>query len=391
MIDIRIGDCLAHLSTMMDSSVHCVVTSPPYYGLRDYGVAGQIGLELTPEEYVARLVEVFREVRRVLRKDGTLWLNLGDSYYSPRWNGGVGANSTINSQTHQAAFRDAQRARRSRKQSKASSHGQAANRVRGLDALKPKDLIGIPWQVALALRADGWYLRQDIIWAKPNPMPESVRDRCTKSHEYLFLLSKSERYYFDVEVIAEPLAPSSIERLSRPNLDQQRGSDRVPGKSNGPMKAVAKKIPAGWHQGTRGDADPRYKKTAPVGPRFGGDKYGDDERTESRTKSGRSWVGATYRNKRDVWLIPTQPFRQAHFATFPPALVAPCILAGCPRGGTVLDPFAGAGTVGLVAQRLQRSAVLIELNPDYARMAHKRIYDDGPLLAAFAPREVDHA
>lgn len=364
MIDLRIGDCREHLRTMADESVHCVVTSPPYFGLRDYGVAGQLGLEPTPEEYVARLVEVFREARRVLRDDGTLWLNLGDSYAAQR--GGTHQPAETLAGGNGGYTDDGDRVNRGR------LDGYNPSRNASAIGLKHKDLIGIPWRVAFALRADGWYLRQDIIWAKPNPMPESVRDRCTKSHEYLFLLSKSERYHFDAEAIAEPLAPSSIERLSQPHLSEQHGSDRVPGKTNGPMKAVV-------------------KKTAPVGPRFGGNKYGDDERAESRTKSGRSWMGATYRNKRDVWLIPTQPFKQAHFATFPAMLVEPCILAGCPGGGTVLDPFAGAGTVGLVAQRLQRSAVLIELNPDYARMAHKRIYDDGTLLAAFAPREVDHA
>jgi DNA modification methylase len=225
-----------------------------------------------------------------------------------------------------------------------------------LDGIKPKDMIGIPWMLAFALRADGWYLRQDIIWSKPNPMPESVRDRCTKAHEYLFLLSKSERYYFDADAIAEPLAESSIARLGQ-DVDSQAGSDRVPGKTNGPMKAV--------------------------GPRFGGSKYGDNDREESRTKSGNEWTGASggKRNKRSVWNIATQPFKEAHFATFPPALVEPCILAGCPQGGIVLDPFGGAGTTGLVAARLQRDATLIELNPEYAAIARKRIHGDAPLLA----------
>jgi DNA modification methylase len=264
------------------------------------------------------------------------------------------------------------------------------------DGIKAKDLIGIPWMLAFALRADGWYLRQDIIWSKPNPMPESVGDRCTKAHEYLFLLSKSSRYYFDAEAIAEPIADSSVARLAQSNLENQTGSERMPGKTNGTMKAV--------------------------GPRFDGTKYGDDEREESRTKSGKVWDGQRkgnrktfrgggvytqgrsfdndaqpcndsignepnargLRNKRSVWTVATQPFKEAHFATFPPALIEPCILAGCPQAGTVLDPFGGAGTTGLVADRRQRSAILIELNPEYAEIARKRISGDSPLFAEVA-------
>lgn len=212
------GDCRDVLPTLPDESVDCCVTSPPYFGLRDYGHAGQIGLEPTPDEFVAGSVAVFREVRRVLRKDGTLWLNLGDSYANDgKWGGSSGGK-------HVTAL-----------------HGDTSiGRGKRTTGLKPKDLIGIPWLVAFALRADGWYLRQDIIWAKPNPMPESVTDRCTKSHEYLFLLSKSPRYYFDADTIAEPLAQASIERLSQPTLDQQAGSARVPGKTNGNMKAVSR-------------------------------------------------------------------------------------------------------------------------------------------------------
>lgn len=366
------GDCRDVLRTLPDESVHCVVTSPPYFGLRDYGVTGQMGLEGTPDKFVAGMVAVFRECRRVLRDDGTLWLNIGDSY------AGTGGQSPQMG----ALFKG--RARQ-RENICTSARIQA-------DGCKAKDLIGIPWMLAFALRADGWYLRQDIIWSKPNPMPESVRDRCTKAHEYLFLLSKSPRYYFDAEAIAEPIAPSSIARLAQ-DVDTQQGSDRVPGKTNGAMKSV--------------------------GPRFGGSKYGDDESEQSRTKSGNVWTGQRkgnrksfrgggvntqgrsfdndakpcndsvgnvpnereLRNKRSVWSIATQPFKEAHFATFPPALVEPCILAGCPEGGTVLDPFGGAGTTGLVANRLQRDAVLIELNPEYAAIAQRRIAGEAPLLA----------
>ena len=323
-----LGDCIESMRNMSDESVHCCVTSPPYFGLRDYGHDGQIGLEQTPDEYVARLVEVFREVRRVLRDEGTLWLNLGDSY---------AANRTYQVKSTKGGP----------KHSDSQSVGGKGSVVP--DGLKPKDLIGIPWRIAFALQADGWYLRQDIIWAKPNPMPESVRDRCTKAHEYIFLLSKSPRYYFDAEAIAEPLADSSIARLTQPTLNAQAGSNRVPGKTNGNMKAV--------------------------GPRFGGNKYGDDDSEQSRTKSGNEWTGASNgkRNRRTVWTVTTKPFKGAHFATFPPDLIEPCVLAGSPVGGVVLDPFGGAGTTGLVATQNGRDAVLCEINPDYLNMARLRI------------------
>jgi hypothetical protein len=217
---IHVGNCLGILPTLAVESVQTCITSPPYFGLRDYGCAGQIGLEPTPDEFVAALVAVFRQVHRVLREDGTLWLNLGDSY------AGAGGQSVQSGPLFKG---------RARQRENVCISGRIKS-----DGLKPKDLVGIPWMVAFALRADGWYLRQDIIWAKPNPMPESVRDRCTKSHEYLFLLTKSPRYYFDAEAIAEPLASSSLARLSQPTLDQQQGSDRVPGKTNGAMKAVRK-------------------------------------------------------------------------------------------------------------------------------------------------------
>jgi DNA modification methylase len=291
-ITTRLGDCREVLRALPDQSVHCCVTSPPYFGLRDYGVAGQIGLESTPDAFVAELVAVFREVRRVLRDDGTVWLNLGDSYSS-------GGRTT-----------------------------QIVDTVRGpskrvIAGLGSKQLIGIPWRVAFALQADGWYLRQDIIWSKPNPMPESVTDRCTKAHEYIFLLSKNARYYYDAKSISK-MALSGINFYGSPS----------------------------YADGDRNDAGRR-----------------DLTLTETR-------------NKRSVWEVSSQPFSEAHFATFPPALIEPCILAGCPQGGTVLDPFAGAGTTGLVADRLQRNAILIELNPEYAAMAQRRIHDDAPLLVA---------
>jgi len=344
-IRLIIGDCRQRLAELPDESVHCVVTSPPYFGLRDYGVAGQIGLEPTPAEFVAVMVEVFREVRRVLRKDGTLWLNLGDSYNSHDPGG----------------YREGEFLNPGGRQSEASrgARNKAGNHVEGL---KRKDLLGIPWRVAFALQADGWYLRQDIIWSKPNPMPESVTDRCTKAHEYLFLLSKSARYHYDAEAISEPLTQSSIDRLSQPTLEQQEGSWRVPGKTNGAMKAKRRK-PQGWN------TSPNYHNADP--------RYAPREEAEDYVAP----VESDRRNKRSVWTVATQPFKEAHFATFPPDLIEPCIKAGCPKGGTVLDPFGGAGTTGLVADRLQRDAILIELNPDYCTLATNRITDDAPLFA----------
>lgn len=312
------GDALEQLRHLPPESVHTCVTSPPYYNLRDYGAAGQIGNEASVEEYLQSLVSVFREVRRVLRADGTLWVNMGDSYATR--SGSHPPTNTRNSCGH-----------------------TAKHTPRGY---KYKDLIGVPWQLAFALRADGWYLRQDIIWNKSNCMPESVRDRCTKSHEYIFLLSKSERYYFDAAAISEPIAESSAKRY-RQNIEAQKGSDRQPGKTNGPMKAAL--------------------------PRFGGEKYGNNTAPETRTKSGKVYVQTMRRNKRDVWTVSTSGFRGAHFAVFPEKLIEPCILAGSPLGGTVLDPFAGSGTTGVVAKRLGRDFIGCEINPDYAQMATDRI------------------
>lgn len=298
------GDALEVLRTLPDGIVHTCVTSPPYWGLRDYGVEGQIGLEPTPEEYVERLVEVFREVRRVLRDDGTLWLNLGDCYAGAGdRRGGIG-----------------------------NEHGQR-NEHKPPDkeiGLKPKDLIGIPWRVAFALQADGWYLRSDIIWHKPNAMPESVKDRPTKAHEYIFLLAKSERYYYDADAIREPYAENSLSRYK-----YQYRSD-VP-------SSKATKNPA-------------------IGARAG--------KINPNPKG---------RNKRTVWSVSTKPFKGAHFATFPPDLIEPCILAGCPEGGIVLDPFFGAGTTGLVALRHNRNFLGIELNADYIELAKQRLEAEGQL------------
>ncbi len=324
---ILIGDVLEKIKEIPDQYINTVVTSPPYWGLRDYGVDGQIGLEETLEEYIEKIVSVFREVRRVLRDDGTLWLNLGDSY----------AGSGQVSQKQKPLDRVY-----------ATISGTLSGeqrRIGSVNGLKPKDLVGIPWMVAFALRADGWYLRQDIIWSKPNPMPESVRDRCTKSHEDIFLLSKSRKYYYDADAIREPVTESSIKRLSQ-NIENQIGSYRFPGKTNGSMKAVSKsvRIPGQTPNTIAlkrmvGEKDPEY----------------------------------ITRNKRSVWTVSTKPFPGAHFATFPPDLIEPCILAGCPREGIVLDPFFGSGTVGIVALKNARHYIGIELNPEYTEMARNRI------------------
>lgn len=268
---ILIGDVRKKLTELPDSSVNCVITSPPYWGLRDYEQKEQLGLEPTPDEYVSKMVEIFREMKRVLTPDGTFWLNIGDSY----------SNSKIKD-------------------------------------IKSKDLVGIPWMIAFALRLDGWYLRQDIIWSKPNPMPEPTKDRCVKSHEHIFLLTKSSKYFFNYEAIREP-------RVSSSNNHQ-----------------------------------------------FGGKKYNDSNNMIYKS------IGSIYksdgkRNKRDVWSVPTQPFKGSHFAVMPEALVKPCILAGSKEGDTVLDPFFGAGTTGLVALKNNRKYIGIELNPEYAKIAENRI------------------
>ena len=322
-MDYRIieGDCIEGMRRLEGQSVNCVVTSPPYFGLRDYGHDGQIGLEASPDAYVAKLVTVFREVRRVLRDDGTVWLNLGDSYASStKGSGGKNGNLNTPSGNNEPAY---------------FSHPRKFNHD-----VKDKDLLGIPWRVAFALQADGWYLRQDIIWHKPNPMPESVRDRCTKAHEYIFLLSKSERYFYDNEAVKEPLAEASIGRAGR----KQRLMDRTG------AGTLGKQIVDGV------DATHAYAGLA----------LGRNGKTGYDIDSG-------LRNRRSVWTVATKPFKGAHFATFPPDLIRPCILAGCPKDGTVLDPFGGSGTTALVAVEEGRKAVLCELNTDYIALAHKRL------------------
>lgn len=352
-VEIITGDCREVLRSLPDQSAHCCVTSPPYFGLRDYGVAGQIGLEKTPDAFVEEMVAVFREVRRVLRDDGTLWLNLGDSY------AGSGRGGNPDAGTKQGTNRGSQtigvlygREADPEEERQRMREQFAAERASGL---KQKDLIGIPWMVAFALRADGWFLRSDIIWHKPNPMPESVTDRPTSAHEHIFLLSKSQRYFYDADAIREAEAV--------PDWDD---GSRVFGGVN--------KHGANAQHGERTTGRLATARKRGVPPRH--------QQYDNSDQSGLDTVGrGGGRNARNVWTVATQPFSEAHFATFPPKLIEPCIKAGSPAFGTVLDPFGGAGTTGLVADRLQRNAVLIELNPEYAAMARRRVDGDAPLFA----------
>lgn len=400
---IHLGDCLEVLKTLPDNSVDCCVTSPPYYALRDYGTATwvggdpncphyrankvsystttghkrmsdmgsavgdaiykdvcplcgakrvdkQLGLENSPEEYVAKMTEVFMEVYRVLKPEGTLWLNIGDSYN--------GYKGNAKSQYNDSKF--------------VGGHGGHPTRPSGYGLeckeLKPKDLIGIPWMLAFSLRSAGWYLRQDIIWAKNNPMPESVTDRCTKSHEYIFLLSKSQKYYFDHEAIQEPAVSSDDLKRRIKNGVEEWKTDKAKD-----TYAVS---------GTGRSRTELYSKKKM--PKFGGNKYGENDDTHFSTYSGNEWQPQTQgegeeevyvRNKRDVWNVGVKPCKEAHFATFPPELIRPCILAGCRVGGVVLDPFMGSGTTALVAKGLSRDYIGCELNPEYKAIAERRLRD----------------
>lgn len=331
------GDALERLREFPDESVQCCVTSPPYWGLRDYGVKSQIGLEPTTEEYLAKIVAVFSEVQRVLRRDGTCWVNMGDCYNGSGLSGGKAKiKGTL-------SFRGA----------------IGKGKVEASD-LKPKDLIGMPWRVAFALQSSGWYLRCDIIWHKPNPMPESVTDRPTKSHEYLFLFSKSPKYFYDAEAIKEACRESTHARLAQ-NVQDQIGSARANGraKTNGNMKAVARKSWKGsyFHDG----------KNAAVHPNVGRNRVKDNLSMDSALA-----IMPEYRNKRSVWTVPTAAFSEAHFATYPPDLIRPCIRAGSRTGDTILDPFGGSGTTAQVALEEGRKAIIIELNPDYIQMIRDR-------------------
>ncbi len=333
MNKILFGDCREVMARLIDQDIkiQTCITSPPYYGLRDYGVDGQLGLEASVDEYVQNMVEVFRLVRELLHDDGTLWLNLGDSYAgSGRGMSKKGLNDGKNLKTKGLILP---------RQNIAESN------------LKPKDLIGIPWRVAFALQADGWFLRQDIIWHKPNPMPESVTDRCVKAHEYIFLFSKARKYFFDHESIKEPLAESSLKRISQ-DIEKQAGSSRVPGKTNGPMKAV-------------------FRSSGNKARRSGTDR-GCPENTGSNVCGSIPWEGIT-RNKRSVWTVSKKPYSGAHFATFPIDLIEPCVLAGSRENDLVLDPFMGSGTTAAAALKHGRKYVGCELNELYGQLQQERL------------------
>jgi len=429
-VQILEGDVFDRLSDLPDEHVHCAVFSPPYWGLRDYGIDGQIGLEPTLGEHIETMVRVFREIRRVLRKDGTVWLNYGDAY--------AGSGKGVPNNEFEGG--------RNRSDSQVVGRTPAGT-------LKPKDLMMMPARVALALQADGWWLRSEIVWHKPNPMPENVTDRPTCAHEKVFLLAKSGRYFYDAQAVRTPMAASSVQRLSQPTFDQQTGGPKDPKSGNRSHRKVlenpkARRVPAGWASSPDYDnQDPRYPKRD---KQWGHSRRhaGFNDRWDAMSREEQQANGANLRN---VWTIPIAPFSGGHFATFPTALVEPCIKAGtsekgcCPECGapwvrvsetdhinpgnrstngprsrerrhetagfaqrlerststvgwvpscdcgaadpvpcTVLDPFAGAGAVGLVAARLGRDAILIELNPEYADMARERINGDAPLLTEVA-------
>ena len=314
-------------------------------GTADYGVRGQLGLERTPELYVGHIVEIFREVMRVLRDDGTLWLNLGDSYARMQ------ENNVPQSKNRECL------------------PPAATGRIKNA-GLKPKDMVGIPWRVAFALQADGWYLRSDIVWHKPNPMPESVIDRPTKAHEYLFLLAKSERYFYDSDAIREPCQPDTPARYARGRSDDHKWADGGPG-----GQTIATNRPGSLFASTRRRSGNKERKT----------NDGTRSRTNDHLGTSIPWEDSGHgRNKRTVWTVTTRPFKGAHFATFPPKLIEPCILAGSARGDLILDPFAGAGTTGLVALEHGRRFLGIELNPSYVKMAEARIADTKKVRHAVA-------
>ena len=310
---IEFGDCRETMRRWAGEGIKAqtCVTSPPYYGLRNYNHEGQIGLEESPEEYIKAMVEVFRCVWNVLEDDGTLWLNIGDSYYNYR----PGKGQALVKQTVANNNQDLPQT--------------CARRGNKLDGLKEKDLIGIPWMLAFALRADGWYLRQDIIWHKPNPMPESVQDRCTKAHEYIFLMSKSQKYYYDADAIKEQMSEDSKARLTRGVSEVHKNVNGAPGQTPHSMN------------------QPR--------------------------KNGENIESPDNRNKRSVWTVTTKPYAGAHFAVFPSDLIEPCILAGAAPGQVVLDPFMGSGTTAQVAQNLGRQYLGCELNPEYEALQNKRL------------------
>jgi len=343
MISFLQGDVFDNIKKLEDNSIDCVVTSPPYWGLRDYGVSGQLGLEPTYQEHIQNIVELFRAIKPKLKDSATIWLNYGDSYAATV--NGTKVKDQIKNKVQFAGkylidgddrtFRD-----------------KPFSTIQG--SLKPKDLVMIPNRIAIALQDDGWWIRSEIIWHKPNPMPESVRDRPTSAHEKIWLITKSKKYYYDADAIREPLTSSSLTRLNQPNLKNQKGSTRANGgmKSNGNMKAVFSK------KNIKGNFS----------------KRGITRTTEGlNLKTQLEKINPLGKNKRNVWTVTTKPCKEAHFATFPKDLIEPCIKAGCPENGIVFDPFGGSGTTGIVAKLFNRKSIMSELNPEYIKIAKARI------------------
>jgi site-specific DNA-methyltransferase (adenine-specific) len=358
-VQILKGDCRDVLKGLADESVHCVVSSPPYWRQRDYGVSGQLGLEQTPEAYINDLTSIMREVRRVLRSEGTAWINIGDRWAS----GGNGGGGSFMADRGDAW-----------------AHAKNSKGWRSPPSgYKDKDLVGLPFMLAFAMRADGWFWRQCNIWAKPNCMPESVTDRSTSSHEYVLHFSKRNDYWYDSAAARTPAAPSTETRLAQ-DIDGQEGSHRANGggKTNGTMKAVGGLTGSPHGRHALGDNLPKAERRSNKQRGHSRRHVGFNDRWDAMDKSGQVADGA---NLRSVWWISPAQYREGHYAVMPETLAEICITAGCPKGGVVLDPFSGAGTTGLVADRLGRSAVLIELNPAYADMAERRISGDGGMFA----------
>jgi len=322
------GNCIDKIKELKDNSIDSVVSSPPYFGLRDYGADGQFGLEKTYQDYLANTVKVFETFKPKLKDTATIWWNVGDSYSSGK------RTSTTN-------------------QSLRGNKEYGVTRTPVQNGIKEKDLLMIPNRVAIALQDAGWYIRSEIIWHKPNPMPESVKDRPTSCHEKIWLITKSKKYYYDAEAIKEPITDTTAIRLLQKNIDNQEGSSRANGgmKSNGNMKAMGRK---------------KFDKN------MGGSGTSFVDHSGYKKADGTYMINPT-RNKRNVWTVTTKPFKGAHFATYPKDLIEPCIKAGCPENGTILDPFGGSGTTGIVAALNNRNAILIELNQDYIDIANKRI------------------